>query len=201
MPRAIEEVGGQYERAPARGRGRFGRDGAESERVFIDLRLAAAWLQARKQRQMPEKLAGSGAHRGIVEAVSEPAATVEELRGAFQLGLARGRAVQQPLIVVGPDLRVACHRLAVEPEIVWIGGEERDRDRIRERAVADQGLVTRRALPSVCARDVRNDAMGTCGPRLAGIVFVEPARLGNPNRVALLYAGKEMQERNLRGAR
>ena len=92
----------------------------------------------------------------------------------FQLSLARARAVEQEFIVVGPDLRVARHRFAVQAQIVRVGGKERDRDRVGESAVAHQGLVARRALPSVRARDVAEHAMRPCGPRLAGIVLVEP---------------------------
>jgi len=64
--------------------------GAESERVFMDFRLAAAGIEASEQGQVPEKLAGSRAHRRIVEAIAEPAAAVEQLGGVFQLSLARG---------------------------------------------------------------------------------------------------------------
>ena len=43
--------------------------------------------------------------------------------------------------------------------------------------------------------------MGSRGSSLARIVLVQPTRLGNPNRVALLHVGKEMQQRDLCGAR
>jgi len=109
-------------------------------------------------------------------AVTEPKrSAVEQLGGSIQIGLARGRSVEQQGTVVAPDLCVTRHRLAVQAEIVRVGREQRDRDRVRERAVADQGLVAFCTLPSVGTRDVVGDAMGTRGPCLAGIVLVEPA--------------------------
>ena len=113
MAWAIQEIRREHERAPAGGRDRFGCDGAESERVFMDFRLAAAGIEASEQGQVPEKLAGSRAHRRIVEAIAEPAAAVEQLGGVFQLSLARGLPVEQELVVMCPYLRVARHGLAV----------------------------------------------------------------------------------------
>ena len=111
----------------------------------------------------------------------------------------RARPVEEELVVARPDLGVPRHRLAVEAEVVGVRGEERDRDLVGEGAVAREPLVARDALPPVRAGDVGHHPVAL--RVLRRIVLVEPARLRDPELVALFAAAKKMQERDLRRVR
>ena len=145
---------------------------------------------------MPEQLAHAGAHRRVIHAVAEAAAGIDDAGRALD-GLAiRALAVEHEPVVLVPDLRVARERLVVEIDRDRLGREQRDRDLIGVRAIAVDVGVARDALPAVRARDVRDHAMPVL--RVHGrVVLVEPARLRDPDRAALLDPRKQMEQRNL----
>jgi hypothetical protein len=76
------------------------------------------------QRAVPVDLMCSYPHGGVVEPVSEQPPLPNSFEGGPNLCLAGIRAVEQDLVLLGPDLGVASHGLAIETQVVRGRAEE-----------------------------------------------------------------------------
>jgi hypothetical protein len=155
--------------------------------------------RGRDDRQVPEQLAQARAHRRVVHAVAKPAAAVDHARGALDLLALGVPAVEHELVILVPHLRVACERLVVEIDRDRLGREQRHRDLVGVGAVAVDVGVARDALPAVRAHDVRHELVAMRLGR--GVGLVEPARLRDADRAALLDAREHVEQRDLLRAR
>ncbi len=181
-------------RAVGVGGRRLGLGVAEKRRPVPGLGGGGARPQPRHQRQVPEDLALARAHRRIVEPVAGAPAAADGGRGARDLQRRGARPVEDQRVVLVPDLRVARHRLAVETEIVGIGGEERDRDQVLELRRLLGALVAGDPLPAVRAGDLADHGVVRV-LRLQVVELVEPPRLRDPELRAVGQVREEMQER------
>ena len=156
----------------------------------------------RHQRAMPVDLVLAGPHGGKQKPITEQSAAGQFAGGFDQLAPRRPGAVEQPLAIACPKLRVAGHRFAVEAQIVGRGAEQHVRDPILLRRHGQLVVIAMHAGPAVRAdvgvaqRSVQPALRRRPGPRL-----VQPAGLWHANAAWRGVALDRMQQRNLGGQR
>ena len=170
--------------------------------VGEDFRLRGLGRKVRHQRPVPIELVPGHVHRREKEAIAEVAAPAQDLGGLLQVLPTGPRAVQEQTIVMGPNLRIAGHRLVVQPQQLGVGAEQHVRHVVLVALHGQLVLVPMDASPAVRppVRIAHHAVPGFAG-RNVRMVLVEPTRLRHPQTSQGLVPLADGQQRDLHGQR
>ncbi len=161
-------------------------------------RVLLADGQEGDERAMPVDFVVADPHGGELEAIAEQAALADRLGGVQELLARRQWPIEQQFPMLGPELRVAGHRLVVEPG--GLGRIEQDvghaifagRDGVFVRFVAQDSGRAMRAAEGAAMGSMMNAGRFRTGPRL-----MHPAALRDPQSPLPFVTSDRLQQRDL----
>ena len=190
---AIEQPRPEFNRAiQPRSVGTVGREIAE-RRIGHDRRNVFR-RQIGDQRTLPKDFVLADSHGRIIESVAKQPARGNLIRGRGQLGRRRPWAVEQQIKVARPELSIASHRLAIQPNVVGRGAEQDVGHAILVARNLQFILVAVDAGPAMGAQErIANRPTKTFERRLSRSWFVQPTRLRHANSDRALVPFDRMQ--------